>query len=785
MKHAFRQLTKSPGYAIISILIVAIGIGAVTTMFSTVSAVILRPFHLPAPERLVAVFEDNLAHNLSVFQVSAPNYADWRDRSQSFQSLAAVDWRAKNLTGHGEPEHIAVRGVTANFLSTFGVNPKFGRDFLSEEDRPGGAQVAIVTERFARSHFANRVDVVGQILLFDNAPYTVVGVIGDDLPLAGPIAVMVPMAVDFRSLDRLNHEFDVYGRLKAGVTVEQADAELKSVAAQIWQEFPQLERGWSAHLVPFDREIVGDSIRTGLFVLLGAVGVLLAIACANLSNLMLVRASGRAHELAVRTALGANRWQIIQQLALEALVISGIGGALGVLCASWAIAFLHQLPLPRAAEITLDLRVLAVACVATALTALLASVGPGLRACRAKPQDALKSRSSRISGGSRGRDAMVVAQIALSLALLIGAALLARSFLKLLRVDPGFKTGQVLTLALRPQGNNARVIPLYNEIVDRVGALPGVAAVGTTSTIPLSSNNTSLNVFPIGLAAIPADQSIQADWRLVLGDYFNAMRIPLLRGKSFVGLSPEEARRSVVISASLAQSLFGNADPIGREIRPGFNNYTLRVIGVVGDVRTHSLGTPPVPAFYWSLHRFTYGSQKLVVRTTGDMAPLVAGIRDIVRQIDPGAPVFWIRPLAEYRAESLEQERLLLGLLGAFAAIALLLAAIGTYGVIGFSVSQRTQEFGVRLAIGAQAADIFKLVLGQGARLVLGGIALGIAAAFIAVRGLSSLLYDTETSDPLSFLIGTAVLAFAALLASFLPARRATRVDPVVALRAE
>lgn len=781
----FRALLKSPGYLVTSVLIVAIGIGAVTTMFSTVSAVVLRPFRLPEPERLVAVFEDNLTRNLSIFSVSVPNYADWRDRSQSFQSLAAMEWQAKNLTGRGEPEHVAVRAVTANFLPTFGVRPKLGRDFLTEEDRPGGARVAIVTERFARSHFSSRVDVVGQTLLLDNTPYSIIGVIGDELPLPGPVEVMVPMAVDARTQDRLNHELEVYGRLKAGVTLEQADAELKSVAAQLWQELPQLERGWSTHLVRFDRKIVGDNIRTGLFVLLGAVGVLLLIACANLSNLMLVRASSRAHELAVRTALGASRWQIVRQLSAEALVISGLGGALGVLSALWAVAGLRHLPLPRAAEISLDLRVLAVACIATVLTALLASVGPGLRASQAKPQDALKSHSSRVSGRSRGRDAMVLTQIALSLALLIGAALLARSFLKLLRVDPGFQTDHVLTLALRPQGDNARVIPLYNEIVDRVRALPNVSAVGTISTIPLSANNTSLNVFPIGSAAIPSDQSIQAEWRLVLGDYFNVLRIPLLRGKSFANLSPEEARRSVVISASLAQSLFGAADPIGREIRPGFNRYTLRVIGVVGDVRSHTLGAEPAPTFYWSLHRFTYGSQKLVVRTTSEMAPLVTAIRETIRRVDPGAPVFWIRPLTEFRAESLEQERLLLGLLGAFAAIALLLAAIGTYGVIAFSVSQRTQEFGVRLAIGAQASDILRLVLGQGARLVVGGIVLGLTAAIIIVRGLSSLLYETPATDPLSFLIATAILGVTALLASFLPAHRATKVDPMVALRSE
>ena len=785
LRHACRSLSKSRGYATVAILIVALGVGAATAIFSAVNGVILRPFALPDPDRLVAVYETNLSRNLTIFSVSAPNYADWRDRSRSWQSLAALDWRTMNLTGHGEPEIIAVRGVTANFLPTFGIAPSLGRNFFDEEDRPNAHRVAIVSDAFWRRHFAASPDVIGCTLLFDNTPYTVVGVTSAAAPLPGNLEVMVPMAADFAREDRLNHEIEVYGRLKPGVTFEQADAEMKATAAQIWADNPQFERGWSARLLPFAHEVVGDNVRNALYVLFGAVAVLLLIACANLSNLMLVRAAARSHELAVRTALGASRWRIIRQLIGEAIVVTVIGGAVGVLLALWAVDALRALPLPRAAEISIDLRVLTLAAGATLLTTLLSSIGPALRASQAQPQDALKSRSSRVTHRSRSRDAMVVAQIALSLTLLIGAALLARSFVKLLHVNPGFTTENVLTVAMRPSSKEARAIAFYDDVIARVATLPGVSAVGTISTLPLTDANTSLNVFPTGTSALPPGESVQAEWRLVDGDYFGAMRIPLLRGKTFAGLPADEARRSMVISTSLARALFGDADPLGREIQPGSGDNKLKVIGVVGDVRSHHLGSAPAPTFYWSLQRFTYGRQKLVVRSSGEVAPLVAAIRQTVKSIDPTVPLSWIRTLAELRADSLQQERLLLGLLGGFAGIALLLAALGTYGVIAFMVEQRTHEIGIRLSIGAQAGDVLRLILGEGARLVLLGGTVGLLGSFVAARVLASTLYQTSSHDAISYAIATLTLAAAAFIAALLPARRATRVDPITALRAE
>ena len=776
-----RPLLKSPAFTLITILVVAIGVGAVTAIFSTVNALVLRPISLPEPERLALVYETHLERNLDQFSVSIPNYYDWAARSRSWESLAAITTRTMNLTrGDAEPELLQVRGVTANFFPTLGLLPAIGRNFSAAEDRPGGERVAILTDAFWRRRLGGERAALGDALTLDGRPYTIVGILPPSAALPTEMEIAIPMAADVAAEDRMNHYISVYGRLKSGVTLEQADAEMKTLAAQIFSELPNEERGWSTTVVPLEREVVGRNVRQGIYVLLGAVGVLLLIACANLSNLMLVRATSRAHELAIRTALGASRWAIIRQLVAESLLVTAVGGVAGVLLVIWTLGALRSLPLPRASEISLDGRVLAVACVATLLTALLASAGPALHASGARPQDALKGRAPRSGHRSRLRDAMVVAQVALSLTLLIGAALLARSFWRLLQVNPGFNSTNVLTLSLRP---TADIMTFYDAVDREVAALPNVTNVGSISRLPLTPGNTQNNIYAVGPAAIPPGQTVQASWRLIHGDYFGAMQIPLLRGRDFRGLPPAEARNAMVISAALARTLWGDADPIGRQVERVGQKFT--IVGVVGNVRSQQLGAESIPAFYMSLHRFRFGPQALVVRTNGEVAPLVAALRAAIKRIDPTVPIFRVRMMDELRAASLQQERLLIALLGGFAGVALMLAALGTYGVIAFTVQQRTSEIGIRIAIGAQARDVLALVLGQGVRLAAAGIALGVAGAFAVARVLGSMLYETPATDVASYGAATLVLALAALLASLIPARRATRVDPISALRAE
>ena len=780
LRYAIRQLAATPGFTAIAVLIAAIGIGASTAMFSTVHAVVLKPLSLPEPDRLVTVYETNLERNVPFFSVSVPNYVDFKARATSFAAMAAVTWRAMNLTGSGEPRLIQVRTVTANFLGTLGVRMARGRDFAAEEDRPNGPKVAVISDGFWRRHFGGRPDVVGQTLQLDGDAYAIVGVTAVGLPLPGDIEIAVPMQADVAKEDRLNHELDVFARLAPGVSIDAADRELQAIAAQIAPSMPAGERGWRTRLVPLVEDIVGDSLRRTLLVLLGAVGLLLLVACANLSNLLLVRATARGFDLAVRRALGESRGRAIAQLLVESLVVTVLGGALGIVLASWSVEALRTLPIPRMAEIDVDPRVLAVAIAATLISGILAGVGPAIRASHVAPQEALQSQTVRLAPRSRLRDGMIVAQLGLSLTLLVGAALVARSFWGLLRVDPGFSVDHAVTLAMRP---SMEAEPFYEAVGARVRALPGVESAGFISTLPLGpGGNTSNNVFAAGPSRLAAGESIQASWRLVDGGYFTAMRIPLLRGRTFDGLAPDEARRSIVLSASLAKALFGNDDPVGREVDPGGHNRLLRVIGVVGNVRSGRLAVDPLPAFYWSFHRFTYGPMRLVVKSQLPTEQIVAAVRREVRAVDPGAPLFQVWTLEEVRAESLSEERLLLAMLWAFAGVALLLAALGTYGVVAFSVQQRTREFGIRLAIGADASRVRALVLRQAAGLVAAGGVLGLAGALLAGRVVETLLFGVTPFDVASYVAATAALALAVLAAAWWPARRASRVNPLVAL---
>ena len=793
LRYALRSLCKSPGFTAVAILIVALGIGAATAMFSTVNALILRPMALPEPERLAVIYETNLPLAISRFSVSYPNYRDWCERSHCWESLAAANDGYMNLTGGGEAETALVHTVTPNFLRTLGLSTQLGRGFFDAEGQPGRNKVAIITHGFWQRRFGGNPDVIKQSLILDGTSYAVVGVMPAGVFFPGDPEIAIPLAAQPGGDRRRGHELTVYGRLKPGITLDRADAEMKSLAGQLYSEFSGTDRDWRTGTLPLAREVVGENLRTALFVLLGAVALLLFIACANLSNLLLVRASARTRELAIRTALGAGRIAIVRQIATESLIITLSGGGLGLLISLWAVEAMHSLPLPRAMEISVDFRVAAAALAATVLTAVLAGLGPALKATQARPQEALKSHGPRSGRRSRLRDTLVVAQLAVSLALLVGATLLGRSFLHLLQVNPGFNPANTLTLLLRPQ-NGDHNVQFYEQVVERVTALPGVSNVGLISLLPFADGDTMNPIFPVGTSPLPLGQPVQASWRLVDGGVFGAMQIPLLRGRTLAGMPPDEARRSTVLSASLAKSLFGDTDPIGRQIdNLQIGGDRLTVVGVVADVRNRSLGSDPGPTFYWSMHKFVWGGMRLVVRGNGaasapaglKVESLLPSIRAAIREIDPTVPVFRVQTLEDRCAASLEQQRFLLRLLGGFTGAALLLAFLGTYGVIAFSVQQRTQEIGIRLALGSQTAGILRLVLGQGFRLVAVGIGLGLAGALAASRLLSAMLYQTSTTDPWSYLAATAVLTLAALVAALLPARRATKVNPIEALRTE
>ena len=785
LRFALRQLLKHPGFAGVAVLIVALGIGSVTAILSAVNALILQPPDWPQPERLVAVYESNLPRNAPFFSSSYPNYLDWQDRSHSWESLGAVAGRPMNLTGGDQAEYLQVRAMTANLLPTLGIRLAKGRGFHAEEDRPGQNRVAVISHGFWQRRFGGASEVLGQQVELDGIRHEVVGVLAEGALFPGGLEIGIPLGADPATERRMNHELDVYGRLKPGVSLEEADAELKSLSAQIGTEHPELDRGWSTRLVPLVQDLLAPELHTGLWVLLGAVGLLLLIALANFSNLLLNRSAARTHELAVRTALGATRARVIRQLLTESLVLTVLGGCLGVVASLGAVEILRATDLPRAGEIALDARVLGVALGLTILAGLLAGLGPAWKASQSRPQEALRGRSRGSGPASRWRDALVVAQLTLSFALLIGSSMLVRSFWRLQQVNPGFTTERVLSVSLRPQ-DNERAAQFYERVTERIAALPEVAGVGLISSLPLTDGNTSNNIFPVGPSPLPEEESIQSSWRLVDGGYFGALQIPLLRGTTFAGLSPEQARQSIVVSASLARQLFGEADPLGRQTeRGGKGGARLTVIGVVGDVRSERLNLKPAPTFYMSMHRFVYGPMRLVIRTTGAVEPLMASVRQVVRELDPKVPIFRVQTMEEFRSESLSRERLITGLLTGFAVSALFLAALGTYGSMAFTVQQRTREIGIRIAVGAEASDVVRLMAIHAARLVSVGLGLGLMVAVASGRLLSSLLFDVRMLDPWSYGVATVALLIAAGVACLLPAVRATRIDPLVALRSE
>lgn len=783
LRYAVRQLRATPGFTVVAVLITAIGIAASTAMFSTVHAVVLKPLSLPEADRLVVVYETNIERDVPFFSVSVPNYVDFRARATSFSAMTAVSWRAMNLTGRGDPQLIQVRMVTANFLRTLGVRMAMGRDFTVDEDVPNGPKVAVISDGFWRRQLGGRADAIGQTLRLDGSSYAIVGVTAAGLPLPGDIEIATPIQFDVSQEQRLNHELDVFARLAPGVSIDAADRELKSIAAQMATSLPAGERGWRTRLVPLVDDIVGDRLRQTLLVLLGAVGLLLLVACANLSNLLLVRATARRFDLAVRRALGESRGRAMAQLLAESLTVTAVGGALGIALAMWVVEGLRTLPIPRMAEVAVDPRVLITAIAATVLSGILAGAGPAFRASQASPQDALQSHAVRVAPRSGLRDGLIVAQLGLSLTLLVGAALVARSFWGLLNVNPGFSTDRAVTLAMRPSIGPES---FYEAVGARVRALPGVEHAGFISTLPLGpGGDTSNNVFAPGSTRLGPGQSIQAAWRLVDSGYFSAMRIPVVRGTTFDGLSPDEARRSIVLSASLAKALFGDDDPVGREVDPGGNSRTLRVVGVVGDVRSRRLAADPRPAFYWSFHRFTYGPMRLVVTSRLPTEQIVAAVRREVRAVDGAAPIFQVSTLDEVRSESLREERLLLAMLWAFAGVALLLAGLGAYGVVAFAVQQRTREFGIRIAVGAEGKDLWRLVVLQAARLTAAGATLGLIGALATSRLAATLLFGVSPFDVISYAAAILALASAVFLAAWLPARRAARVSPLAALMAK
>jgi putative ABC transport system permease protein len=802
LRYGVRTLRKNPGFTLIAVLTLALGIGANTAIFSVVNAILLRPLPFKDPDRLVI-----LGHAYPKLDLIAPvsprGFVDYRDRGDVFESAAVSSGASFNLTGQGEPERIQGRRVSADFLSTLGVEPVLGRAFLPEEDQPGKEHVAILSHGLWQRSFGADQNVIGRMITLDGESYSVIGVMPASFRLYGGDELWTPLALTAEQLSpaRRGSEFLIMiARLKPGITVEQAQTAMNSVANQIIKDEPgtyPTDGSWGVSVKLLYEDYVRD-IRPALLVLLGAVGFVLLIACANVANLLLARASARRKEIAIRTALGAGRWRLIRQLLTESVLLSLAGGGLGLLIAIWGVDLLIKLNqdnIPRAQEIGVDGRMLVFTFGLSLLTGILFGLVPAIQASKTELTETLKEggRTSAGSHQARFRNLLVVTEIALALVLLIGASLMVRSFARLLQVNPGFQTQNILTMQVTLPYLKYKDPPMsrnfYQQTLEKVKALPGVQSVGAVSHLPLSGGVAS-GFFAIeGREVPPGEQGYHSDRRSISSEYLQTMSIPLLKGRYFNEADRDETQKVVIIDETLARKYWPGEDPTGKHISYNRDDKNERIwreiVGVVGSIKHRALdadyrGTVYSPHSQWPL-----GNMFLVVHTTSEPQSMASMVRSAIQSVDKDQPVYRVRTMEDVFAESVAQKRFSMFLLGLFAAVALVLAAVGLYGVMSYGVSQRTHEIGIRMALGARGPDVLKMVLGQGMVLALIGTGLGLAGAFVLTRVMSSLLFGISSTDPLTFISVPLILAAVALLACYIPARRATKVDPMVALRYE
>ncbi len=791
LRYGARMLLKQPGFTLIAIITLALGIGANTAIFSVVNAVILQPLPYAEPERIVRMYGKFSQGNQAA--TSPPDFLDYRAQNRTFEEFAAVRADSFNLTGGTEPERIVGANVTTNFFQAIGVKPVLGRSFAPEEEQEGRARVAIISEGLWQRRFNLDAGVIGKTLLLDGQSHTIVGVAPNAGRLPDETEVWRPLAFDKPNMKvRRFHFLRAFGRLKPGVTLQQAQADLDAVAIGLEKQYPESNTSWRLRLVPLRDELLGD-VRTPLYVLLGAVAFVLLIACVNVANLLLARAAGRQKEIAVRCAMGAGRMRIVRQLLTESLLLSVAGGAVGLLLAVWgteAIVKLAADSIPRAGEIGVDNRVLAFTVLLSLLTGAVFGLVPALQASRPDFNETLKDGGKGTGAarrGSRTRKALVIAEIAPALVLLVGAGLLIQSFRRLQEVDPGFDPRNVLTMRLflpeSKYGEPGKPRIFFEQLLQRVAALPGVQAVGTTTQLPLRGGGDTY--FKIeGRPFKNPNQQVTALNPAISHDYMLAMSIPLVKGRTFTEQETKETPRVVIINETFARSHFPNEDPLGKRlIIDDGEPLPCEIIGVARDIKQFSLAGSPTPTMY--MPRIETGFADLAVRTTGDPLALAAAVRGAVQAIDKDQPIANPRSMEQVLATSVAEPRFRTLLLGLFAALALGLAAVGIYGVMSYTVAQRLPEIGIRRALGAQNADVLRLIVKQGMTPALAGVAVGLAAALALTRLLTRLLFNISANDPLTFIVIAAGLTLVALLACYFPARRATKMDPMEALRCE
>ncbi|HEV7747766.1 MAG TPA: ABC transporter permease [Pyrinomonadaceae bacterium] len=806
VRYGVRMLLKAPSVSIVATIALALGIGANTAIFSVVNAVLLRPLPFAGSEQLMNIWETDSSRGYRRGSASYPNFADWRDQNHVFERVASYHTNDFILTGQGESSRLQGAVVNADLFPLLGVSPVIGRGFLPDEDKPGdGGRVVVLSQQLFQKRFNSDPNVVGRSIVLDAKSYTIVGVMPQafQFPVQNePVELWTTVSIDREGKEPITdergaHYMNVIARLKPGVSKEQAQAEMTTISARLEQQYPDKDLHKSTNVEPTLEALVGD-IRPALLILLGAVGCVLLIACANVANLLLARAMSRHKEMAIRAALGASRLRVVRQLLTESVLLSLAGGTLGLVLAVWWSDLLIALGkdnIPRALQVGLDWRVLSFTLVVSVLTGVIFGLVPALHSSKTELTESLKEGGRSGAEGARRnriRGMLVVGELAIAVVLLVGAGLLIQSLWRLRHVSPGFESQNLLTFVVgipEVRYPTEKQEKFYRDLVARVESLPGVRSASSIIPLPLSGDSFVISFETEGRPVAKGNQP-SADFFAIEDGYFKTLGVSIVKGREFTERDSKDSPPVIVVNQAFADKFFPGEDPIGKRIKPGISTNEDKpamreIVGVVSDVRNRNLNSDLRPGYFLPAAQVPFNQMTLIVRTTSDPHSLITAVQNEVHAMDKEVPVFNVKTMDEYIAATVASPRFNTTLLVIFAAVALILTIVGLYGVMSYSVAQRTNEIGIRMALGAQTSDVLRLIVSQGFKLVLIGLAIGLVGAYAVTRVISSLLFGVTTKDPLTFVAVTALLGLVALFACYIPARRATRMDPLHALRYE